>query len=223
MKIVTVSDFSRQELMTHFQIPEHKISVIPNAVSRQFRQMAAEAEWMENPHGEYILAVSSIEPRKNFPNLIRAFNRLKLEDTKLLIVGSRESIFHNPELSSLVEGNPNIHFTGYVTDRELAGLYRHAKLFVFPSFYEGFGIPPLEAMACGCPTVVSRAASLPEVCGDASHYVDPESVESIASGITDVLTDEGYRNTLIERGKKQVNQYDWDRSARQYLQLVESL
>ena len=217
LKIVTVSEFSKKELIERFGIDEKKIEVIYNAVSPDFINFVNEIPTVVY---EYILAVSSLNPRKNFKNLISAYNRLKLSDVKLLIVGEENNIYKNPHLKSLIKDNPNIIFTGYLTDKELAGLYKHAKLFIFPSLYEGFGIPPIEAMACGCPTVVSNATSIPEICADASCYVDPNSIDSIANGINEVLKDESARNELINKGLQRVKAFSWQASARKYLELI---
>ncbi len=108
-----------------------------------------------------------------------------------------------------------------INDKILYNLYKNAKLFVFPSLYEGFGLPPLEAMACGCPVVVSNVASLPEVCGDAGYYVDPYCVESIAEGIYQVLTDESLRQSLIQKGLERAALFSWEKSAREHLKVFE--
>ena len=115
-----------------------------------------------------------------------------------------------------------VEFTGYVDDDQLKQLYRKAKLFLFPSLYEGFGLPPLEAMACGCPVIVSKAASLPEICGDAAYYVNPYDVEDIAKGIYTVLTDEGLQKELIRKGLQRVKLFSWEKSARELINIFRS-
>jgi len=221
LKIVTVSEFSKRELIKHFNIPENKVEIIHDAVSQKFISLASGD--FENKYGDYILAVSSLSPRKNFKSLIIAFNRLKLKDIKLILVGSGDKIYENPDLKDLVKENPNIVFTGYVTDKELAGLYKNARLFVFPSLYEGFGIPPLEAMACNCPTVVSNATSIPEVCGKASYYVDPASIDSIAKGIYEVLNNEQLQNELRQKGAERIKVFNWQDSAKKIAQIIKDL
>lgn len=220
-KIVTVSEFSKSEILKHFNLQPSMVEVIPNAVSNHLVSLAQGAT--ENQYGTYILGLSSLEPRKNFKNLILAFNRIQQPGLKLIIVGSGDAIYQSPQLSEAIGNNPNIVFTGYVDDKTLAGLYKHAQAFVFPSFYEGFGLPPLEAMAFGCPTIVSKTASLPEVCGDASVYIDPYDVESIQKGIEQVLSSADLRRQLVESGHKRVGFYGWEKSAQQYLELIQTV
>ena len=220
LKVVTVSEFSKKELIKHFKLDKNKIEVIYNAVSPYFVDLAYD---IPNKYGEYILAVSSLDPRKNFKGLIEAYNKLKLKGIKLLIVGEKGTILSQKSFNGLINNNPNIVFTGHVTDKELAGLYKNAKLFVFPSLCEGFGIPPIEAMACGCPTVVSNAASIPEVCADASYYVDPNSIDSIAKGIYEVLKDESIQKELVNKGLVRVKAFSWKDSAQKYVDIIKRL
>lgn len=219
LKIVTVSEFSKKEIIDLLKIPEEKIEVVYNAVADEFVALASQ-KVDNNIYGEYILAVSSLDPRKNFKNLILAFNRLKLKDIKLVIVGAENKIFSNNELKELIESNENIIFTGYVSDEHLAGLYINAKLFVYPSLYEGFGIPPLEAMSCNCPVIASDTSSLPEVCADAAYYISPHSVENITKGIFEVINDEKIQNELKEKGQNRIKMFDWKKSAKSYQKII---
>jgi len=222
LKVVTVSKFSKKEIVNLMDIDERKIKVIYNAVSSEFVSMAKNG--LPNEYGKYILAVSSLDPRKNFKNLILAFGRLKLQDTKLIIVGSGNRVFADEGLREVASFRNDIVFVNDTVDDELlTGLYKNAICFVYPSLYEGFGLPPLEAMACGCPTVVSNAASLPEVCGDAAYYVDPHDVDSIADGMRKVLTDDDLRRSLIKKGLERVNFFSWERSAREFLRVFEEV
>ncbi|MGD9581658.1 MAG: glycosyltransferase family 4 protein, partial [Vampirovibrionia bacterium] len=265
-KVVTVSNFSKKEIIKYFNVPENRIEVVYNAVSQEFIELARQnfenntnqykpnsndgvgcrgeapaqnhfplpgegvgggvntslnANWYN--YGRYILAVSSLDPRKNFINLIQAFDKLKLKDVKLLIVGDKGVMQSQKHFAALIKDNPDIIFTGHITDKELAGLYKNAILFVFPSLYEGFGIPPLEAMACGCPTVVSKIASIPEVCADASYYIDPNDINSIAKGIQEVLNSESMQNDLREKGLKRVKHFSWRDSAQKYVDIIQNL
>ncbi len=216
-KIITVSQFSKREIKELLNIEEKKIEVIYNAVSDSFK-------YDNNvPKENFILTVSSLGPRKNFKNLILAFKKLKLNNYKLLIVGNQNKAFLYTELRNLIKDEKNVEFTGYVSDEKLINLYQRAKIFVYPSFYEGFGIPPLEAMACGTPVVVSKAASLPEVCGDAAYYVDPYDIDSIAKGMEAVLTDEKLQKELIKKGLERVKLFSWEKSARKVLNIIKEV
>lgn len=221
LKIITISENSKQDLINIINTSEDKIEIVYCSISNEFAQSDTFAS--HNQYGKYILAVSSLDPRKNFNNLIQAFNYAKLKDTKLVIVGSENKVFANQSLKELLQYNPNIVFTGYITDRELIDLYKNASLFLYPSLYEGFGIPPLEAMACGCPTIVSNVASLPEVCGNASHYIDPYSVESIAEGIETVLNDKDYSELLRQRGYRRVKLFSWQASAKKLISVLNTV
>ncbi len=215
VKILTVSYFSKKEIIRFLGIPPKKIVVIYNAVSEKFFYDPAVKK--EN----IILAVGSLDPRKNLVRLVTAFKQLNLRDYTLFIVGQQNKIFRNYELKSLIKSLPNVKLTGYLTDNELVKLYQKAKLFVYPSIYEGFGLPPLEAMACGTPVVVSNVASLPEVCGDAAYYINPYDIESIANGIYTVIQDELLQKELIRMGIKRVKVFDWDRSVERLMKVIE--
>ncbi|GAB3777522.1 glycosyltransferase family 1 protein [Spirosoma horti] len=216
--IVTISESSKQDIVNYFGIQPSAIDIVYPSVSKEF----------ENPpiivsnkaYGKYILAVSSIDPRKNFIGLIKAFKACNLEDTKLVIVGSEYKVFANNDIKSEVGDDKRIVFTGYVTDDELVSLYREALVFAYPSFFEGFGIPPLEAMACGCPTLVSNTTSLPEVCGDASIYVDPYSIDSIQGGLLSIINNDALRRALIVKGYNQISKFNWTESAKKLLTII---
>ncbi len=173
----------------------------------------------------YILFVGSIEPRKNLVSLLKAYAFLPREirkGYKLLLAGFEG--WKNKEFFLLLDKlKGSVEYRGYVDDETLAGLYRNATCFVYPSLYEGFGLPPLEAMACGCPVVVSNVASLPEVCGDAAHYVDPHDVEGIAEGMYKVLTDNALRQSLIQKGLERARLFSWEKSAREHLKVFEEV
>jgi glycosyltransferase involved in cell wall biosynthesis len=177
----------------------------------------------DNKFGNYILAVGSLDPRKNLNNLIKAFKSCNLNDTKLVIAGSASKIFSDPELKLLLNEDPAITLAGYLTDSELNAAYHHAKLFVYPSLFEGFGLPPLEAMHCGCATIVSDTTSLPEVCADASYYVDPTDSDDIAQAIHRLMRDESLRNALVLKGYKRSKEFNWESSAEKLAQLIKAV
>jgi glycosyltransferase involved in cell wall biosynthesis len=160
----------------------------------------------------YLLCVGETRPYKNIRRAIEAFARViatgDRPDLTLAIVGTLNRLdTHLADLPQQLGIVDRVQFLGRVSDADLANLYRSAAAFLFPSLYEGFGIPPLEAMACGCPTIVARSASLPEVCGTAAHYVDPLNVEDIAAGIVRVTGDRSYAQRLQQAGLEQVKQF----------------
>jgi glycosyltransferase involved in cell wall biosynthesis len=169
--------------------------------------------------GRFVLFAGNIKPHKNLERLIAAFSRVKQrpghDDLKLFIIGDEVTRYGSLRRSVESAGvRQDVRFFGFVPDRTLAALYRLASVFAFPSLYEGFGLPPLEAMACGTPVVTSRISSLPEVVGDAALLVDPYSVEEIALGIERALGDEALRAVLVERGRARVRDFSWKRSVK---------
>jgi glycosyltransferase involved in cell wall biosynthesis len=169
---------------------------------------------------KYLLSVSSLDPRKNLKNLIEAFKRTDIK-IKLVIVGLKNANFDfTLKRNSL---NDNIIFTGYVSDNELTSLMNNAEAFIYVSFYEGFGLPPLEAMSLGCPVVVSDIPAHREVCGDAALYADPYNIEDIKNRINDVLLNDKLKEELIVAGKKNVERFDWLASAQNVLKNINEI
>ena len=165
----------------------------------------------------FVLAVSSTSPNKNFRSVVRAVELLGDVDFEVVIAGGA-----NPRVFSRSETSlpDSVKHVGYVSDGELRALYENATCFVFPSFYEGFGLPPLEAMARGCPTIASGAASMPEVCGDAALYCDPGDPADIAKQIQGVMENEDLRRDLSRKGLRRAERFSWDRCARETLDVV---
>jgi glycosyltransferase involved in cell wall biosynthesis len=164
-----------------------------------------------------VLYAGNIKPHKNLERLVAAFGLLKQrsghEDVKLLIIGDEINRYGSLRRSVEAAGvRQDVRFFGFVPSKTLSALYRLASVFAFPSLYEGFGLPPLEAMACGTPVVTSRISSLPEVVGDAALLIDPYSTEDIAHGLERVLGDESLRDELSARGRARVKQFSWERS-----------
>ncbi len=216
-KVMTVSEFSRQEICALYRTPPDKVCVIPNAVSAQFRPVSV-------PAGErYILAVSSLNRQKNFHGLLDAFALLTQNSHRLYIVGSLQRNFTDSGLLQRIEANPRIRLLGRVSDAELVTLYSGADAFVFPSFYEGFGLPPLEAQACGCPVIVANTASLPEVCQDAALYCSPHDPQDIAAQIQKLISHPQLAARLREKGLANTARYSWKGSALKLLQELRAL
>lgn len=216
--IFTISEFSKKDIVEHLRIDEKKVDIIYCGISDSFKKT-----YEKNNYGKYILGVSTINKRKNFNGLIHGFLKAEINDCKLLLVGSEDrKIYSNVELKKY-KNLKNVIFTGYVSEKELVNIYSNAQMFIYPSFYEGFGLPPLEAMACGCPTAVSNVTSLPEVCGDASLYFNPNDFESIKDAIIKIFNNNKIKNDLIHKGYERVNLFDWEASSKKLVQIIEKL
>lgn len=213
--ILTDSIFSKNEIASVYNIDPINIKVVHCAVSKEFQYSAA------NIKDKYILAVSSQSYHKNFHALIKSFNSLTDKSVKLYLVGAINGNFADHKLAREINGNENIKFMGRVEDAELVQLYSNAQCFVYPSLYEGFGIPPLEAQACGCPCVVSNVASLPEVCGASVIYCNPYSTEDISEKIQQVISDEACRKNLKAKGYENIMRFSWKKSAEKILKIVD--
>ncbi|MEJ2230572.1 MAG: glycosyltransferase family 1 protein, partial [Nitrospirales bacterium] len=174
----------------------------------------------------YLLYVGNLHPHKNLPRLIQAFAHLSSRVShQLVVVGKKDKRFH-PSLEALVEKlglNGRVVFLDYVRQNDLGGLYAGAEVFVFPSLYEGFGLPLLEAMACGIPVVSGNIGATAEVVGEAGILVDPRSVKDLAEALEHILTAPGIRQDLQERGLRRAQQYRWDRTARQVSEIIEGV
>jgi len=217
--LITVSNFSRGEIAQFYGYPQERIFVVPNATSDAFRPKPSEQE-----QPRYLLAVSSPSAHKNFNRMIQAFMTLRgHDDLQLHIVGAASEIFAAPELQRLACRDPRIRFLGRLSDAELIKQYQGATAFVFPSLYEGFGIPPLEAQACGCPVLAANAASIPEVLQASALYFDPLDVSHMASAMERILTDMPLRQALRRRGLLNVERFSWEDSARRVSQRIDAL
>jgi glycosyltransferase involved in cell wall biosynthesis len=222
--VLTVSEASRRDILRFYpRADPDRLQVVPNAIDEAILEDPGEEE-MERVQeryqirGRFVLYAGNIKPHKNLERLVAAFGMLKQrsghEDVKLLIIGDEINRYGSLRRSVEAAGvRQDVRFFGFVPSRTLSALYRLASVFAFPSLYEGFGLPPLEAMACGTPVVTSRISSLPEVVGDAALLVDPYSTEDIAHGLERVLGDEGLRGELSARGRARVKQFSWERSA----------
>ncbi len=218
IRVLTPSTFSKQEIIKYGIAHEENINVIPGGVGSIFtRNLSRRLDY------PYVLTVGSIDPRKNISKLIASWDRIpvNVKDGRRLVIAGRKANCYPSE--NFGEIPADINFTGYIADMDLPSLYSGADAFVFPSLYEGFGLPPLEAMACGCPVIVSNVSSLPEVCGDAAYYVDPYSVECIAEGMYKVLTDDALRQSLIKKGLERVKLFNWEKSAREHIKVFEEI
>jgi glycosyltransferase involved in cell wall biosynthesis len=213
-KILTVSNASKNDIIKILHIRADKISIIYNSsylnTNDNFEPVIKE---------KYILTVSSLDSRKNLNNLIEAFKGIEI-NVKLVIVGLTSTHFNFDLQKDLFN---NIIIKGYVDDDELISLMKNAEAFVYVSFYEGFGLPPLEAMGVGCPVIVSDIAAHREVCSNAALYADPYSIEDIKNKIDDVLLNDGVKTKLILAGKENMKRFDWLVSAQKVLKNINEI
>jgi len=219
--IFTVSEFSRQELNRHFSIPVESMTVVHPGCDHLLN-VARDPGILERSgleKNKFVLGVSSQSVIKNFEGLSKAWTMVARRGMKLAIAGRKHSRLFGSGNVAIDEGVVQL---GYVSDGELRSLYENAALFVYPSFYEGFGLPPVEAMSCGCPVLVARSSSLPEACGDGAAYCDPADVSDIAANISRLLDDLELAALLRKRGMARAAQLTARDAALQlWSQLVE--
>jgi glycosyltransferase involved in cell wall biosynthesis len=227
-RIVTVSETSRRELQEWLRLPPDKLRVVsegPDPIFRPQDDRVLADEILRkhglSPSSRYLLYVGGLSPHKNLPRLIEAFSRLEGSDL-LVVVGDVKDVFHThiPEIRRAVERGRLQHrvlLPGYVPDAELVHLYCRAHALVQPSLMEGFGLPVVEAMACGIPVVSSRAGSLPEVVGDAGLFFDPTDVDAMARTLAEILADQTLRDGLALRALERARLFSWDRAAQSLL------
>jgi glycosyltransferase involved in cell wall biosynthesis len=226
--IIAVSESTRRDTINLLGVPENKITVIYEAANPIFREIdkelarrhVVETYGLEQP---YILFVSTVEPRKNLPGLLQAYRKLRDDyrcAEKLVLAGGRgwlsEEVYATIDQLNLSD---HVRVLGRVPSEHLVHLYNAARVLVHPSFYEGFGLPPLEAMHCGTPVIVSNVSALPEVVGDAAILIDPHDIDGLTVAMWRVLTDEDLRATLIEKGRQRAKKFSLERAAQQTLEV----
>jgi len=227
--IIVDSQCTKNDILRFTHVPENKIHVILIGQRGFAPGEPGSAQIILERFGlrpGYILTVSSFEPRRNLERLLEAYALLRQEgEERPLVMVGKPRLSKNPLIRRVEELGLQSHviFPGYVSSDELPTFYSAADLFVFPSLYEGFGLPPLEAMACGAPVVVSNSSSLPEVVGDSGVFVNPYSVDALADGIRRVLADPSLRANLRERGLRRASLLTWENTARQTAKLYLSL
>lgn len=238
--IATVSEYSKKEIAEHFRVPDTRIRIISEAARPVFQPLSTTNGFASvlSKYGlalgeSFLLYVGGISPHKNLKTLITAFDRILDaeggDQPKLVLVGDYENdpfFSAYPELKHLVsdlELDEKVVFAGYVDDEDLAHLYNAAAMLVFPSFEEGFGLPAVEAMACGTPVAASRAGSLPEILGDAGRYFDPSNVESMAAVIKGLLADKTARGKMRDLGLARSQKFQWKRAAEDAIAIFNEL
>jgi len=227
--VIAVSESTRQDLIEMYQTPPQKISVLYHGVSPRFSpilepgRLAAVRKKYSLGEQPFILSVGTIHPRKNFLRLVRAF--AKVDTPAHLVIAGGKGWQYQPVFDAAAQPVTagRVHFPGYVDDEDLPALYSAATLFVYPSLYEGFGLPALEAMACGTPVVASNASSLPEVVGQAGLLVVPKDVEAIAAAIANVLADAELHRNLSQAGLARAAQFTWPKMAVKLIKLYQTL
>ena len=231
-KIITISHSTKNDLIKFLNTPEEKISVIYCGVSDVIRRINDQQLLLSIKNryrlpDKYFLYVGTLQPRKNIQGLIKAYHLLKMRKVdlthKLVLVGRKgwlyDEIFSEVKKLGIID---DVLFTGSISDYdEISSIYTLADAVVYPSFYEGFGLMPLEAMACHTPCIVSNNSSLPEVVGEAGLYVDPYRIEEITSAMEQIVVDSTLRNSLVDRGIKRLSRFSWAKAAEETLEVYE--
>jgi glycosyltransferase involved in cell wall biosynthesis len=226
--IVTVSETSKKDIVSLLHCPEEKVRVIPNGYdATHYYRLEERTRNIEAEYGfrDYILAVGPTYPHKNFENLLDAYAGLgeTIRKAHPLVIGGGMKAYVDKLKRKVKEKGleGDVHFIGYVPFLLMPSLYREAMLLVFPSLYEGFGIPLLEAMACGCPVVASNTSSMPEVCGEAAVYTDPHDPNEIREAIANVLGDAALREALRSKGYIRAEKFSWKQAAESFKTIIE--
>ena len=227
--IISVSKFTKAELNRTLKVPNNRVTVVYEATNRKLfyprtKHETAQARAKYGLAGKYFLYVGTIQPRKNLVRLIEAFSKARLEHTDLVLVGSKgwlyDEIYKAPEKFGV---SNHVRFLDYVPDEDLPSLYSGALGLVFPSLYEGFGLPILEAFACGCPVLTSGIGAMAEIAGVAALFVDPLDVKSISQGIKKLSEKDEIRERLIQKGNLRVGDFAWEKAAKETLKVLEKV
>lgn len=224
-KVLAVSDSTKKELIEYLRIPERKIHVVHEAVGEKFKRTdKGEAEQTISKYNiktPFLFYCGSLSPRKNILNTLKAFNEISAEIPNNIYLASGQSWHDKPVVDYIKKHLSNRVFPlGFVTEKELMAFYTLADAYLYPSFYEGFGLPILEAQACGCPVLTSNKTSCPEVAGRGALIVDPHSISDIKNGILKILGDDKLRAQLIQEGHKNLERYSWKRTANNLLGVI---
>jgi glycosyltransferase involved in cell wall biosynthesis len=215
--LFAVSEFTQREIIRWFEVPAERVMVTPNAADARFvpptaAELAAFRERHQLPE-RFLLFLGTLEPRKNLPRLIEAYQRVADEIDVPLLIGGGRGWLYDSILAQAAPLGERVRFVGYIPQDEQHLWYAAATAFVFPSLYEGFGMPPLEAMACGTPVITSTSSSLPEVVGDAGLLVPPEDVTALAAALRRIVDDQALRDRLRDRGLQRARHFSWDAAA----------
>lgn len=212
-RVICVSQFTAAELVKHVHVAPQRVRVVPNGVASSWFTFRGESSYVTRP---YFLYVGNIKPHKNLARLLEAYASIRdVVPHDLLVIGKKEGFITGDAAvcKSAEAFGERVVFTGEVSDQQLKSYVKHAAALVFPSLYEGFGLPPLEAMAAECPVLVSNVASLPEVCGDGALYCDPRNSRDIAEKMLCLVKDQALRDRLKQLGRERARQFTWERAA----------
>ncbi len=229
-RIITISQATKTDIVKFMNCPNEKVQVITCGYDRNLYYQRLDAvQTVQDRYnlGDYILTVGATFPHKNLERLIESYSMLPMHlrrRYKLVVAGGENDYARRLRRLVAEKGlQESVYFAGYVSAHELSLLYGAATVMIYPSLYEGFGLPPLEAMACGCPVIISNTTSLPEVGGDAAWYVDPTDARSMSQGLETVLTDAALRDNLVQRGLARARLFSWDEAAEQLLQVFDEV
>ena len=226
--ILVPSSSTKYDVIDIFRCSEGKVHVIPHALDDVFFNIRSRSSHTckgLHPEERYLLGIGNHKPHKNLVKLLKAFAITRKDvESKLVLIGTEDSL--SSEIRAIIDKlgiKKEVFFSGKLTDAELINLYSGALAFIFPSVYEGFGLPPLEAMACGVPVACSNSASLPEVVGDSALLFDPYTVDSIADAIIKITFDQKLRSSLTEKGRRRVRNFSWDSTATNILEVYNKI
>ncbi len=230
-KFLAISEFTKKEMVEILAVPPEKIEVVPCAapscmhpVTENAQFSALRSRYRLPEH--YILFVGNFNPRKNIERLLHAFDRMKKETglpQELVIAGGQGWKFDKAIALQGIETQASVHFIGYVPDEDMPALYSAADVFAFPTLYEGFGIPVIEAQSCGTPVLTSNITALPEISGEAAFYVDPYDEADIACGLATLLADETLCRNLVQKGFENASRFSWEASVRKLEEIIEEI
>ena len=214
--VFAVSEYTKKTLVDIVGVRPEKVFVFQQGPGQAIENLTNGPS--DQPQRPFILCVGSLQPHKNLAGVLKAYDLLRTKghnECELVVVGKKQNGFYDATIDPKHLDDPDIRFTGYISDEELGQLYQQARAFVYPSFEEGFGMPIVEAFYAGCPVITSDCSCMPEIAGDAAVLVDPRDPESIAEGMERVTTDQPLRDNLISLGRERSNRYCWKNAARQ--------
>ena len=216
--VITVSDFSKQEIQKYYNVAKEKITVIYNAVGSNFHYIKDKDLSSSN----YLLTVSSIGENKNFITSLKVYAEAskRINDLKFYVIGNTLKEAKYTKYKDYAD-NPNIYFLGSISDNELIKFYSNALAFIYPSIYEGFGIPPLEAQSCGCPVIASNSGPLPEILSSSALIFDPSDVDSMTNAVVQLYEDMSFRRQTIEIGQTNPKRFSWEKSAERMTDIID--